>query len=300
MESERSEHRERVHSTGNGYLMLALGVLVAGLFYVYTIQFDWKNSNPLLYLFSCGFFGLIEFVLVKGLYTLQPNEAVNFLLFGAYRGTDRLGGLRWVNPLYTKHKLSLRARNLNGDKLKVNDKRGSPIEIAAVVIWRVSDPARAAFDVENYEEFVRLQGETAVRHLAASYAYDAGENGAEEEVTLRGCMEQIEVALKQELCERLAVAGVTVDEARLTHLAYAPEIAQMMLRRQQAEAVIAARQKIVTGAVSMVDAALRALSEGAVIDLDPERRASMVSNLMVVLCADSDVQPVINAGTLYS
>ena len=194
-------------------------------------------------------------------------------------------------------KVSLRARNLNGDRLKVNDKQGNPIEIAAVIIWRVQDTAQAMFDVDDYEEYVRLQAESALRHLGSQYAYDNAEPG---EVTLRSGMDEVSQTLAVEPSQRLARSGVTVDEARLTHLAYAPEIAQAMLRRQQAEAVIAARQKIVQGAVGMVDMALRDLAERNVVDLDPERKAAMVSNLLVVLCGESDAKPVINAGTLYS
>jgi hypothetical protein len=196
-----------------------------------------------------------------------------------------------------RFKVSLRARNLNGEKLKVNDKRGNPIEIAAVVVWRVQDTAQAMFDVDDYENYVRVQSESALRHLASLYAYDHGE---ENETTLRSGVEDVSQALRKELQERLQKAGVVVEEARLTHLAYAPEIAQAMLRRQQAEAVIAARQKIVHGAVSMVDMALKELAEKHVVQLDDERKAAMVSNLMVVLCGESEVHPVVNTGTLYS
>src|SRR5213075_637934 len=234
---------------------------------------------------------------ISGLYTLHPNEAAIVQLFGAYRGTTRTPGLRATNPFYTRKKLSLRARNFNGERLKVNDKRGNPIEIAAVVVWRVQDTAQAMFDVEDFENYVRVQSESALRHLASCYAYDHGEDN---EVTLLSGVDEVSQALKQELQVRLQKAGVEVEEARLTHLAYAPEIAQAMLRRQQAEAVIAARQKIVHGAVSMVDMALKELAEKEVVHLDDERRAAMVSNLMVVLCGEGDVHPVINAGTLYS
>jgi len=228
---------------------------------------------------------------------LQPNEARVLILFGAYHGTVRTSGFHWTNPFYTKRKLSLRSRNLNGERLKVNDKRGNPIEIAAVVVWRVEDSAQASFDVEDYEGYVRIQSESAVRHLASSYAYDHGEDS---EITLRSGGDEVAVALRRELQERLGKAGVLVEEARLSHLAYAPEIAQAMLRRQQAEAVIAARQKIVHGAVSMVDMALRELAEKQVVHLDDERKAAMVSNLLVVLCGETEVSPVINTGTLYT
>lgn len=219
------------------------------------------------------------------------------ILFGAYKGTVRDSGFFWRNPLFKKQKISLRARNLNGDRLKVNDKRGNPIEIAAVVVWRVEDTAQATFDVDEYEHYVAVQSESAVRHLASAYAYDQGEG---EELTLRSSADAINKALQAELQERLAKAGVTVEEARLTHLAYSPEIAQVMLRRQQAEAIVAARTKIVQGAVGMVDMALGELTKNEVVDLDEERKATMVSNLLVVLCGESEVHPVVNTGTLYS
>ena len=223
------------------------------------------------------------------------------ILFGAYRGTVRDSGFFFTNPLNKRHRISLRARNLNGDRLKVNDKRGNPIEIAAVVVWHVDDTAKAAFDVDDYETFVKVQSEAAVRHLASAFAYDAEEAAnASREPTLLGSADVVAAALEKELQARLDQAGVVVEEARLTHLAYAPEIAQVMLRRQQAEAIIAARQKIVHGAVSMVEMALNELSEKHVVTLDDERKAAMVSNLMTVLCAESEVQPVINTGTLYN
>ena len=240
----------------------------------------------------------VGIVLLCGHFTLQPNEARVLILFGAYKGTVRGSGFWWTNPFMTKKKISLRARNLNGEKLKVNDKRGNPIEIAAVVVWRVEETAEALFDVDNYEDYVRIQSESAVRHLATAYNYDRGE--AEGEVTLQSHVDEVSVALKKELQERLAKAGVVVEDSRLSHLAYAPEIAHTMLRRQQAEAVIAARQKIVHGAVSMVDQALRELEEKQVLKLDDDRRAAMVSNLLVVLCGEGEAQPVINTGTLYS
>ena len=235
------------------------------------------------------------------LYTLQPNEAAIIQLSGAYRGTSRVPRLRATNPFYTRRKISLRARNLNGDRLKVNDKRGNPVEIAAVVVWHVADTAKAAFDVDDYENFVKVQSEAAVRHLASSFAYDAEEiKDIAREPTLLESADIVARALEVELQARLAQAGVVVEEARLMHLAYAAEIAQVMLRRQQAEAIIAARTKIVHGAVSMVEMALHELSIKQVVNLDDERKAAMVSNLMTVLCAESDVQPVINTGTLYT
>lgn len=240
---------------------------------------------------------LIAILVSSGFAALQPNEAVALILFGHYRGTVRSSGFIWTSPFYKKIRVSLRARNLEGEKLKVNDHRGNPIEIGAVVVWRVADTARAIFDVDNYETYVRIQSETAVRHVASSYAYDDGEAG---EITLRSGGDSVSAALKLELEQRLATAGISVEEARLTHLAYAPEIAQAMLRRQQAESVIAARQKIVLGAVSMVEMALHELSAKHVVELDEERKAAMVSNLLVVLCGETEARPVINAGTLYN
>jgi len=232
-------------------------------------------------------------VIFSGFITLQPNEAVVLLLFGAYRGTLRESGFYWANPLLTKKKISLRLRNLEGQKLKVNDKQGNPIEIATVIVWRVKDTAQAMFDVDNYPQFVSIQSETAVRHLANSYAYDHGE---ENELTLRSAVDEVSATLKDELAARLAKAGVAIEEARLTHLAYAPEIAGVMLRRQQADAIIAARQKIVHGAVSMVQMALKDLSAQNVIEFDPDRKAAMVSNLLLVLCGERETQPVISMG----
>jgi regulator of protease activity HflC (stomatin/prohibitin superfamily) len=256
---------------------------------------------PNIPLASIGLFLLAAF-LFKGLYMLQPRQAALLLLFGSYHGTDRQSGLRWANPLYRKVKLSLRARNLNSPKIKVNDKRGNPIEIAAAIVWRVDNSAHALFDVEDYLQYVEIQSEAALRHLASRYAYDEGDESANErpEITLRSGVDEVSAALARELQERFHHAGIVVEDAKLTHIAYAPEIAGVMLRRQQAEAVIAARQKIVHGAVSMVDMALRGLSEHNIVELDNERKAAMVSNLLVVLCAESEAQPVINTGTLYT
>jgi regulator of protease activity HflC (stomatin/prohibitin superfamily) len=259
-----------------------------------------------------------------GFFTLQPNEARVLILFGRYKGTTRQVGFLWGNPFFSngstgrrsrplgrrdpgtaqaarrvpRYKISLRARTLNGERLKVNDRSGNPVDIAAVVVWHVQDTAQAIFDVDDFEAYVDMQSETSLRHLATSYAYDHGE-GEESAVTLRGNVDQVSDALKAELGQRLLKAGVAVDEARLTHLAYAPEIAQAMLRRQQAEAIIAARQKIVQGAVGMVDQALQMFSERNLVELDEERKAAMVSNLMVVLCGESQVSPIVNTGTLY-
>jgi regulator of protease activity HflC (stomatin/prohibitin superfamily) len=227
---------------------------------------------------------------------VAPNSAVLLLLFGAYKGTARANGFRWANPFLTRTAISLRARTLNGDRLKVNDRAGNPIEIAAVVVWRVQDTFQAKYDVDNYVEFVSTQSETAIRHLASAYPYDAGE----EELSLRGATDEISLHLQKELQERLGRAGVQVVEARLSHLAYSAEIAGAMLQRQQASAIIAARKKIVEGAVGMVEDALRLLSEKHMVELDEERRAAMVSNLLVVLCSERSAQPVLNAGTLYN
>jgi regulator of protease activity HflC (stomatin/prohibitin superfamily) len=241
---------------------------------------------------------LLFIFLTKGVYMLQPNQSALLMLFGEYRGTDYSTGLRWANPFMNKTKVSLRLRNFNSDKLKVNDKRGNPIEIAAAVVWKVSDTARAVLDIDNYEQYVPIQAEAALRHLANEYAYDHVEDD-DAQLTLRAGGDEIVSRLKRELQERFEKAGLRVEDARLTHLAYAPEIAGAMLRRQQAEAVIGARKQIVAGAVGMVEMALASLTERGVVDLDPERRAAMVSNLLVVLCAETEAQPVVNAGTLY-
>jgi len=236
-------------------------------------------------------------ILICGFFTLQPNEAAAILLFGAYKGTVKKSGWHWANPFYTKKKISLRSRNLNGEKIKVNDEMGNPIEIATVVVWRVENTAEALFDVENYVDYVQTQSESALRHLAGLYPYDTND---ETEISLRGSANEVSEALKMELQERLDKAGVTVDEARLSHLAYAQEIAAAMLQRQQASAIIAARQKIVEGAVGMVEMALNMLNENGIVELDEERKAAMVSNLLVVLCGDRAAQPVVNTGTLYN
>jgi len=290
---------ERPASTSSGYLYIAVGL------------FTLLASAALLAMRPAGvtlavlILGLLVAVwCLAGLYMLQPNQAALLLLFGSYRGTDRDRGLRWANPFYAKTKISVRAHNFNSEKLKVNDKRGNPIEIAATVVWRVDDTAMASFDVENYEAYVLTQAESALRHLALSYAYDnfeePGSATHSAEVTLRSGTEEVSVALREELQQRFAEAGIVVVDAKLTHLAYAPEIAGTMLRRQQAEAVIAARSKIVAGAVGMVEMALNGLAERGLVQLDDERRAAMVSNLLVVLCSDHDAQPVVNAGTLYN
>jgi regulator of protease activity HflC (stomatin/prohibitin superfamily) len=294
-------------SVFSGWLMLPLvlgGMIGAAFLIFHSVR---EEGHPdWVVLAAAVLLEIVLFVFTGGFFTLQPNEGRVLLLFGAYKGTVRTSGFHWGNPFYSKdvqsggrrqHKVSLRARTLNVEKLKVNDKRGNPIEIAAVVVWRVRDTAQAVFDVDDYENYVHTQSETALRHLASAYNYDDAEAN---EATLRGNVEEVSQALRTELLQRLAKAGVVVDEARLTNLSYAPEIAQVMLRRQQAEAVISARQKIVHGAVSMVDMALKELALKQVVVLDDERKAAMVSNLMVVLCSESEVSPIVNTGTLYN
>ncbi|MGD9680940.1 MAG: SPFH domain-containing protein [Candidatus Obscuribacterales bacterium] len=238
---------------------------------------------------------MASFYLSRGFAVIQPNYAMVLIFVGTYSGTVKRNGLVLVNPFCSRRNISVKLQNFQSPVLKVNDLRGNPIEIAAVVVWHVSEPSRAIFDVDHYETFVRVQSETAVRHLANLYSYD----GEEEETTLRSSVDEVSHTLKRELDERLAVAGITVDEARITHLAYAPEIAMSMLKRQQAEAVVAARRAIVSGAVSIVTGALEDLTKTELLNLDDERKAAMVSNLLVVLCSDTQVQPVVNAGTLY-
>ena len=239
---------------------------------------------------------ILSVLSAAGLFTVQPNQAVVLILFGTYVGTVRHSGWWWTNPFNTKKRISLRVRSLNGQTIKVNDHTGNPVEIAAVVVWRVRDSAMASFDVEDFEAFVAVQSETAVRHLATEFPYD----GEGEEISLRGSTDRVSATLKAELQQRLQPAGVEVIEARLSHLAYAPEIAGAMLQRQQASAIIAARQRIVDGAVGMVEMALTRLAANNVVNLDEERRAAMVSNLLVVLCGERAATPVLNAGTLYN
>jgi len=299
-------HQEQPVRTYSGFVALAIGIalLVLAGCLANDIVANVRARVPISFatLAATVVVAITAVLVLLGLYTLQPNEAAIIQLFGAYRGTTRTPGLRATNPFYTRKKLSLRARNLNGERLKVNDKRGNPIEIAAVVVWRVDDTAKAFFDVDSYENYVKLQAEAAVRHLASSFAYDDADRTMPDtaEPTLLASATTVTRALVTELEERFEKAGVIVEEARITHLAYAPEIAQVMLRRQQAEAIIAARTKIVHGAVSMVQMALNELSERRVVELDDERRAAMVSNLLTVLCAESEVQPVVNTGTLYA
>lgn len=286
--------RETSARSFNGYLMLVLMLLSVG-------WFVWTMRDIIADRADADFVGMILSITVflfvsSGFYMIQPNQGVALTLFGAYKGTDRNEGLRWIWPWIGKSKVSLRANNLISEKIKVNDLRGNPIEIAAQVVWRVTDTAQALFDVDDYKAFVLAQIEAAVRTIGSRYPYDDIEH---REVTLRGNHDEVSAELRTALMERLAVAGITVDECGLTHLAYAQEIAGAMLRRQQAEAVIAARKKLVEGAVTMVEMALHQLSEKDVVHLDDERKAAMVSNLMVVLCGERDTQPVVNTGTLY-
>lgn len=294
MTATHSRSIERPASTANGLLMLLVGLLMLlAPFAIIAFPGDPAVIVPTAIVAVVGLF------LLCGLYSIQPNEGMAILLFGDYRGTDRKTGLRWVLPWYSRKKISLRVRNLTSDKLKVNDKRGSPIEIAANVVWRVEDSAQALFDVDDYQAFVNIQVDTALRDITSHYAYDHGDDTETPELTLRADAEDVAGRLRDELVNRVKVAGVAVDEARLAHLAYAPEIAGAMLKRQQAEAVLAARRLIVKGAVGMVENALTDLGERGVVDLDEDRKAAMVSNLLVVLCADREAQPVVNTGTLY-
>ena len=294
----KAAQQERVASSSNGFVYIvggALLVAIAVLLLVLRPSSATVAAFCVLMLTGVGCW--------TGLYMLQPNQAALMMLFGSYRGTDRNEGLRWANPFYAKTKMSVRARNFNSEKLKVNDLRGNPIEIAAAIVWRVEDTAQASFDVDNFEAYVLTQAESAVRHLALSYAYDnidEPKHGEAREITLRSGTEEVAAALRTELQARFAQAGIVVVDAKLTHLAYAPEIAGTMLRRQQAEAIIAARSKIVHGAVGMVDMALKGLAERGLLQLDDERKAAMVSNLLVVLCSDHDATPVVNTGTLYN
>jgi regulator of protease activity HflC (stomatin/prohibitin superfamily) len=290
---------EKAASSFNGYLMLFLMLASVGWFGWSLLQVIGSDGASVAGSAIAGLaISTFLFLFVSiGFYMIQPNQGVALTLFGAYRGTDRNEGLRWVWPWIGKAKVSLRANNLISEKIKVNDLRGNPIEMAAQVVWRVTDTAQALYDVDDYKAFVIAQIEAAVRTIGARYPYD---DFTHQEVTLRGNHDQVGGELRLELMERLRVAGITVDECGFTHLAYAQEIAGAMLRRQQAEAVVAARKTLVEGAVGMVEMALEMLSAKNVVELDDERRAAMVSNLMVVLCGERDTQPVVNTGTLYS
>jgi regulator of protease activity HflC (stomatin/prohibitin superfamily) len=273
----------------SGYIMLLvllLTLVVAG--------FGIATGNPLFIIGGI----ILTLLILPGFFFVNPNGSRVLVLFGDYKGSVKKNGFYWVNPFYSKQKISLRARNFDSERIKVNDKRGNPILISVILVWKVSDTFKAAFEVDNYESFVKVQSEAAVRHLAALYSYDNFEEG-EEEITLRSSFEEVNEALEKELAERLAIAGIHVLEARIGYLAYAEEIASAMLKRQQAEAIVAARFKIVEGAVGMVEQALDELSKKDILHLDDEKKATMVSNLMVVLCSERETSPVVNAGSIY-
>jgi regulator of protease activity HflC (stomatin/prohibitin superfamily) len=286
--------RERAYNGIPGLpMLLALVVVDAGLVWMLIMNAIEESAAEIV--LAAVLIAVVTF-LMAGLFMVNPNEGKVLQLFGAYKGTAKLQGLRWANPFYTKKKVSLRVRNFESSHLKVNDIDGNPIEIAAVVVWKVVETAEAVFEVDDYEHYVKVQSEAALRNLATSYPYDAHDD---QHVSLRGHTGAVAEHLKREIQERLTKAGVEVLEARISHLAYAPEIAAAMLQRQQAGAIIAARQRIVEGAVGMVEMALDMLSKKSIIQLDEERKAAMVSNLLVVLCGDRNTQPVINAGTIY-
>jgi regulator of protease activity HflC (stomatin/prohibitin superfamily) len=283
-------------ASASGYVMLAV-VATLIVLAIYSVTQLASDRIPPVFAWVPAIAMFVAAFIATGFYLLQPNQAAALLLFGGdYRGTDRTPGLRWVWPWMIRKKVSLRANNIISERIKVNDLRGNPIEMAAQVVWRVTDTAQALFDVDDFKAFVNVQIEAAVRTIGSRYPYDDFEH---QEVTLRGNHEQIAGELRTELIARLVMAGITVDECGFTHLAYAQEIAGAMLRRQQAQAVVAARQTLVEGAVGMVEMALTMLSAKNVVELDDERRAAMVSNLMVVLCGERDTQPVVNTGSLY-
>ena len=285
---------EKPAATMNGIAMLVLMIGLAMVLALGFVMLRKAFAIPSIFVVVA-----IAFI-APGFFMLQPNEAGVLTRFGAYLGTERAPGLRWTLPWNMRKKVSVRVRNHNVETLKVNDKRGNPVEIAAVVVWRVDDTAQALFDVDDFEQFVKVQCESALRHVATRYDYDEGVDHKPTDLTLRGGADAVAEALRAEVQLRVEQTGVKIEEAKLTHLAYAPEIAGAMLRRQQAEAIISARTMIVAGAVGMVEMALKSLSEKNVVELDDERRAAMVSNLMVVLCSERDTQPVINAGSLYT
>jgi len=282
--------QEKIINLSNGYLMLVLLLI----FILVGISSLVSGMIPIFFIFL-----LLNIIILPGFFLVNPNTSKVILLFGKYIGTVKENGFYWANPLYRKKSISLRASNFDSERVKVNDKLGNPIMISTIAVWKVKDTFKAAFDVDNYENFVRVQSDAAVRKLASLYPYDNFEDdGKAEEITLRASVNEVSEALEKELSERLNMAGIEVLEARIGYLAYAQEIASAMLRRQQATAIIAARHKIVEGAVSMVEMALDKLKKNNVIELDEERKAAMVSNLMVVLCSDKDASPIVNTGTL--
>jgi SPFH domain / Band 7 family len=291
--------QERNAWSTSGYLIFVafLALLALTIFRIIAFAGSQPDDSQVFgFVVSTGLCAVALVILASGFYMIQPNQAAAITLFGSYRGSDRNTGLRWVWPWMGKTKISVRANNLVSDKIKVNDLRGNPIEMAAQVVWRVVDTAQALYDVDDYKAFVMVQIEAAVRTIGSRYPYD---DFTHAEITLRGNHDEVGIELRKELIARLKMAGISVDECGFTHLAYAQEIAGAMLRRQQAEAVVAARKTLVEGAVGMVEMALGMLSEKNVVELDDERRAAMVSNLMVVLCGERDTQPVVNAGSLY-
>ncbi len=286
--------KEQISNQANGFAMLFVGLLLL-LGGIAVFIFAIANEAPLFLAIGLPSI-VIGIIVLTGLFVIEPNEAIVLLLFGEYKGTAIAEGLRWGNPFFTKKKISLRTRNFDSQKLKVNDKKGNPIEVSSVVVWRVKDTFAATFKVENYNEFVHIQAESALRHIASVYSYDTSEG---ETISLRSSIDEVSHELLKEVQTKVADSGVEIQDVRINHLAYAPEIAHAMLQRQQAEAIIEARQKIVEGAVGMVEMALTRLNEHQIVQLDDERKAAMVSNLMVVLCSERSTQPVVNTGTLY-
>ncbi|QNK61269.1 SPFH domain-containing protein [Pedobacter sp. PAMC26386] len=279
---------EKIVTPFNGYLVIFLLIITAGLL-AYAV-----STEQVLLIITCI---PVFIILSKGLIIVSPNSSKVLLLFGKYKGSIKQNGIFWINPFYTRHTYSLRARNFESEKIKVNDKMGNPILISVILVWRVRDTFKVAFEVDSYTTFIKIQTDSAVRRLAGSFPYDHFEDETAT-ITLSTNFDDVNIALEKELAERLEIAGIEVIESRIGYLAYAPEIAHSMLRRQQASAVVAARHKIVEGAVGMVESALRLLSEKKIIEFDDDRKATMVSNLMVVLCGDSETKPVINTGTL--
>jgi regulator of protease activity HflC (stomatin/prohibitin superfamily) len=286
--------RETDRSTTSGFLMLAVLLVVAAFSMYGFVQAARDGDKTLIFTLILVF--IVDVVGLFGLFTVSPNQGAVLTLFGRYMGTAKTAGLHWANPFYEKRKISLRVRNFETAHLKVNDHDGNPIEIAAVVVWKVIDTAEACFEVDNYENYVNVQSESALRNLATAYSYDAHDDS---QISLRGSTVEVSAHLKSEVHDRLSKAGVEVLEARISHMAYAPEIAAAMLQRQQASAIIAARTKIVEGACGMVEMALARLELGKMVVLDEERKAAMVSNLLVVLCSERSAQPIVNAGTIY-
>ncbi len=280
---------EKMYRAGSGYVFVVVEIILLAVIVLGLVS---GNPIPAVLLIVCFVF------FAKGFTIVNPNESAVLILFGDYRGTIKQNGFRWVNPFFIRKKISLRARNLDSERIKVNDKIGNPVMIGVVLIWRVRDTYRAAFDVNDFEHFVTIQTEAAIRKLAGLYPYDNFED-QEAEITLRSGGEEVNEELEREVTERLAIAGIEVMEARINYLAYAQEIAQAMLKRQQATAIVAARFKIVEGAVGMVEMALDELGKKGIVELDEDKKATMISNLMVVLCGDKEATPVVNTGSIY-